>query len=322
MRRLPPVLIEDGCSRELVSLIRTILAACKEISFRVGQGALSGVLGSTLDENIQGETQKKLDVLSNQLLKDILLESGYVKAIASEEEDFTVAGNPDAKFIVAFDPLDGSSNTDINSLVGTIFSIMEAPEGSDPADHSIFMQPGHQQVAAGYVLYGPCTTLALTTGKGTRIFTLDKTHGSFLLTENFAQIPEETKEFAINASNQRHWTPPMQQYIADLLAGETGPRGRNFNMRWIAAMVGDVHRVLCRGGLFTYPEDTKDPEKPFKLRLLYEANPMAMLVEQAGGLAHTGSERILQIQPKEIHQRVSVILGSKNEVEACLSYHK
>ncbi|GEK11858.1 class 1 fructose-bisphosphatase [Pseudoalteromonas peptidolytica] len=322
MRRLPPVLVEDGCSRELVSLIRTILAACKEISFRVGQGALSGVLGSTLDENIQGETQKKLDVLSNQLLKDILLESGYVKAIASEEEDFTVAGDPNAKYIVAFDPLDGSSNTDINSLVGTIFSIMEAPEGSDPSDPAIFMQPGHKQVAAGYVLYGPSTMLALSTGKGTRLFTLDKTHGSFLLTQDFAEIPEDTKEFAINASNQRHWTPPMQNYIEDLLAGETGPRGKNFNMRWIAAMVGDVHRVLCRGGLFTYPEDRKDPNKPFKLRLLYEANPMAMLVEQAGGIAHTGRERILDIQPEEIHQRVGVILGSKNEVEACLAYHK
>ncbi|MEM5552078.1 class 1 fructose-bisphosphatase [Pseudoalteromonas neustonica] len=322
MRRLPPVLLEDGCPRELISLIRTILAACKEISFRVGQGALSGVLGSTLDENIQGETQKKLDVVTNQLLKDILLESGYVKAIASEEEDYTVAGNPDAEYIVAFDPLDGSSNTDINSLVGTIFSIMKAPEGSDAADQSIFMQPGKNQVAAGYVLYGPCTTLALTTGKGTRFFALDKTHGTFLLTQDFAQVPEDTNEYAINASNQRHWQPAMQSYIDDLMAGETGPRARNFNMRWIAAMVGDVHRVLCRGGLFTYPTDTKDPNKPNKLRLLYEANPMAMLIEQAGGIASTGTERIMDIQPDAIHQRVAVILGSKNEVETCLGYHK
>lgn len=222
MRRLPPVLLEDGCSRELLSLIRTILAACKEISFRVGQGELSGVLGSTLDENIQGETQKKLDVLSNQLLKDILLESGTVKAIASEEEDYTVAGNPDAEYIVAFDPLDGSSNTDINSLVGTIFSIMKAPVGSDAADEKIFMQPGHQQVAAGYVLYGPSTMLALTTGKGTRMFTLDKTQGSFLLTQDFAAIPAKTNEFAINASNQRHWEPAMQNYINDLLAEHEG----------------------------------------------------------------------------------------------------
>ena len=322
MRRLPPVLLEDGCPRELISLIRTVLAACKEISFRVGQGALSGVLGSTLDENIQGETQKKLDVLTNQLLKDILLESGYVKAIASEEEDYTVAGNPNAEYIVAFDPLDGSSNTDINSLVGTIFSVMKAPEGSDPADQSIFMQPGKSQVAAGYVLYGPSTVLALTTGKGTRFFTLDKTHGTFLLTQDFAQVPVDTNEYAINASNQRHWQLAMQNYINDLIAGDTGPRARNFNMRWIAAMVGDVHRVLCRGGIFTYPTDTKDPNKPNKLRLLYEANPMAMLIEQAGGIASTGTERIMDIQPDAIHQRVAVILGSKNEVETCLGYHK
>ena len=317
MRRLPPVLLEDGCPRELISLIRTILAACKEISFRVGQGELSGVLGSTLDENIQGETQKKLDVLTNQLLKDILLESGYVKAIASEEEDYTVAGNPDAEYIVAFDPLDGSSNTDINSLVGTIFSVMKAPEGADPADQSIFMQPG-----INYVLYGPSTILALTTGKGTRFFTLDKTHGTFLLTQDFAKIPADTNEYAINASNQRHWQPAMQNYINDLVAGDTGPRARNFNMRWIAAMVGDVHRVLSRGGLFTYPTDTKNPSQPNKLRLLYEANPMAMLVEQAGGIASTGTERIMDIQPNAIHQRVAVILGSKNEVETCLGYHK
>lgn len=322
MRRLPPVLIEDGCPRDLLSLIRTILAACKEISFRVSQGELSGVLGSTLDENIQGETQKKLDVLSNQLLKDILLESGYVKAIASEEEDYTVAGNPDAEYIVAFDPLDGSSNTDINSLVGTIFSIMKAPKDKAADDPSIFMQAGKHQVAAGYVLYGPSTMLALTIGKGTRLFTLDRTHGSFLLTEDKVAIPEDTKEFAINASNQRHWLPPMQNYIADCLAGEEGPRKKNFNMRWIACMVGDVHRLLCRGGLFTYPEDTKNPEKPFKLRLLYEANPMAMLVEQAGGVAYAGLDRILDIEPQEIHQRVAVTMGSKNEVEICLDYHK
>lgn len=322
MRRLPPVLLEDGCSRELLSLIRTILAACKEISFRVSQGALSGVLGSTLDENIQGETQKKLDVLSNQLIKDILLESGYVKAIASEEEDYTVAGDPDAQYIVAFDPLDGSSNIDINSLVGTIFSIMEAPKDADPSDPSIFMQAGKKQVAAGYVLYGPSTMLALTTGKGTRLYTLDKTHGSFLLTQEKLTIPADTNEFAINASNQRHWLPPMQQYIEDCLAGTEGPRNKNFNMRWIACMVGDVHRLLTRGGLFSYPEDTKNPAKPYKLRLLYEANPMSMLVEQAGGLSYAGTERIMDIEPSEIHQRVAVTMGSKNEVETCLSYHK
>ena len=324
MRRLPPVLLEDGCPRELLSLIRTTLAACKEISFRVGQGALSGVLGSTLDENIQGETQKKLDVLSNQLLKDMLLESGFVRAIASEEEDFIVEGEAGGRFLVAFDPLDGSSNIDVNSLTGTIFSILPVPEGKgddDPITEEDFMQPGVNQVAAGYVMYGPSTIFALTTGKGVKFFTLDKTHGSFLLTEDNVTIAEETQEFAINASNQHKWEIPMQRYIRDILDGKGGIRGKNFNMRWVACMVGDVHRILCRGGIFTYPAHTDEANKPFKLRLLYEANPMGWLIEQAGGLVSTGHENILEIKPTELHQRVPVILGSKQEVKICLDYH-
>lgn len=322
MRRLPPVLREDGVDLDLLSLIRTILAACKEISFRVSQGALAGVLGSTLDENIQGETQKRLDIVSNQLFKDITLESGFVRAIMSEEEEFSVPGSPDGRYLVAFDPLDGSSNTDINSLIGTIFSIMEAPDGASPDDQSMFLQPGNKQVAAGYVLYGPSTMLVLTTGKGVRMYTLDKTHGGFLLTEEKVTIPPTTQEFAINMSNQRFWEPAMQQYIDDLLQGEEGPRQKRFNMRWIAAMVGDVHRLLCRGGIFTYPTDHKNKQKPYKLRLLYEANPMSFLVEQAGGASSTGYERIMDMQPNDIHQRVAVIMGSKNEVETCLEYHK
>ena len=325
MRRLAPVLREDGVELDLLSLIRTILAACKDISFRVGQADLAGVLGSTLDENIQGETQKKLDVLSNQLLKDMVLESGFVRAIASEEEDFIVEGEAGGRFLVAFDPLDGSSNIDVNSLTGTIFSILPVPEDKadgEPITEQDFLQPGRNQVAAGYVMYGPSTILALTTGKGVKFFTLDKTHGSFLLTQDNVTIAEETQEFAINSSNQHKWEIPMQRYIRDILDGKGGIRGKNFNMRWIACMVGDVHRLLCRGGLFTYPEDTKNPEKPFKLRLLYEANPMAMLVEQAGGVAYAGLDRILDIEPQEIHQRVAVTMGSKNEVEICLDYHK
>jgi fructose-1,6-bisphosphatase I len=321
MRRLAPVLRQDGVDAELIALLKTILAACKEISFRVSQGALAGVLGSTLDENIQGETQKKLDILSNELLKDMLLETGSVKAISSEEEDLPVAGNPDGQFLVTFDPLDGSSNTDINSLLGTIFSILPAKADLAADDPAQFLQPGTAQIAAGYVLYGPSTMLALTTGKGTRLYTLDKTYGGFLLTQEVVQIPSVTAEFAINMSNQRYWEPAMQHYIADLLLGKTGPRGKNFNMRWIAAMVGDVHRILCRGGIFMYPTDTKDPKKPYKLRLMYEANPMSYLVEQAGGASTTGYERIMDIQPTDIHQRVSVILGSKHEVESCLQYH-
>ncbi|OUS27236.1 fructose-bisphosphatase [Thalassotalea sp. 42_200_T64] len=322
MQRIAPALRQDNVPLDLISLIKTILAACKEISFRVGQGHLSGVMGSTLDENIQGEVQKELDVVSNQLLKDILLESGFVKAISSEEEDTTVAGNESGKYIVSFDPLDGSSNIEINSLIGTIFSIMEAPAGMSADDPDMFKQAGVNQVCAGYVLYGPATTLALTTGNGTHFYTLDKTHGSFMLTERDVKVTENTSEFSANMSNQRFWHEPMQNYINDLVAGTDGPRERNFNMRWIAAMVGDVHRVLVRGGLFTYPADSKDAKKPYKLRLMYEANPMSFLIEQAGGLSVTSTGRIMEIEPTDIHQRVEVILGSKNEVEKCLSYYK
>ncbi|NQY34465.1 MAG: class 1 fructose-bisphosphatase [Alteromonadaceae bacterium] len=322
MQRLAPALREDNVPLDLISLIKTILAATKEISFRVSQAHLGGLMGSTLDENIQGELQKKLDVVANELFKAILLESGFVKAISSEEEDTSVAGDEDGKFIVSFDPLDGSSNIDINSLIGTIFSIHEAPQDLEADDAAMFKQPGNKQVCAGYVLYGPSTMLVMTTGSGTHFYVLDRTHGGYLLVERNVQIPQKTQEFAINMSNQRFWQPAMQNYINDLLLGDTGPRGKNFNMRWIAAMVGDVHRVLCRGGIFTYPADSRNAERPYKLRLMYEANPMAFLVEQAGGLCVTSQGRIMDIVPTGIHQRVEVILGSKNEVEACLEYYK
>ena len=322
MKRLNSQLQQDGAPLELILLIRTLLAACKEISFRVSQGALAGVLGSTLSENVQGETQKKLDVISNQILKDTLREPGYVKAISSEEEEDVVPCSPDGNYLVSFDPLDGSSNTEINSLIGTIFSITHAPQWMEADDPSAFLQPGTQSVAAGYVLYGPSTMLAMTTGKGTHIYTLDKTHGGFLLTKPNIELPTQTSEFSINASNQRHWEDPMQRYVADLILGADGPREKDFNMRWVAAMVGDIHRVLCRGGIFMYPFDNRNPEKPGKLRLLYEANPMAFLVEQAGGLADTGEGRIMEVMPTEIHQRVPTIIGSKEEVETCLSYYK
>ncbi|MBA6342277.1 class 1 fructose-bisphosphatase [Colwellia sp. MB02u-10] len=322
MQRLAPALREDNVPLDLISLIETILAATKEISFRVSQGHLSDSMGSTLDENIQGEVQKKLDVVANELFKDILLESGFVKAVSSEEEDTSVAGDEDGKYIVSFDPLDGSSNIDINSLIGTIFSIHQAPTDMAASNPDMFKQSGNHQVCAGYVLYGPSTTLVMTTGSGTHFYVLDRTHGGYLLVERNLQVPEETQEFAINMSNQRFWQPPMQNYISDLLAGDTGPRGKNFNMRWIAAMVGDIHRVLTRGGIFTYPADNRNPEKPYKLRLMYEANPMSFLIEQAGGLAMTSQGRIMDIEPTDIHQRVEVIMGSKNEVEACLGYYK
>lgn len=320
MRRLTPVLKEDKTPTELIMLIRTILAGCKEISFRVSQGELAGVLGSTLDENIQGETQKKLDIISNQLLKDILLEEECVKAIASEEEDNIVAGNENGQYIVAFDPLDGSSNVDINGQIGTIFTVYNGRDDVAAGDERQFAQAGKNQVCAGYVLYGPSTLLVMTTGGPTRGYTLDLTHGGFLLTHPELTVVPECAEFAINMSNQPFWHSESAQYITDVIAGPNGPMAKQFNMRWNAAMVGDVHRILSRGGIFLYPSDVRESTKNGKLRLLYEANPMAMLTENAGGKAYADTTRILDIEPSSLHQRVPVALGSAKEVDAYLSY--
>ncbi|WP_371376067.1 class 1 fructose-bisphosphatase [Thalassotalea aquiviva] len=321
MKRLVQSLKDDNAPSDLINLINTILVATKELSFRVGQGFLSGYHGTTLDENIQGEIQQKLDVVANQLLKDIILESEDVKAISSEEEDEIVAGNENGKYLVSFDPLDGSSNIEINSLVGTIFSILPAPKDNKADDASMFLQPGINQLCAGYVLYGPSTTLVMTTGKGTHFYTLDRSHGSYMLTHKNVELAVDTSEFAINMSNRRYWLEPMRHYIDDLVLGVDGPRERDFNMRWIAALVAEVHRVLNRSGIFTYPLDTKKPGVG-RLRLGYEANPMSFIIEQAGGLSMTSEGRIMEMTPTDIHQRVEMILGSKNEVEKCLSYFK
>ncbi|WP_144212727.1 class 1 fructose-bisphosphatase [Shewanella donghaensis] len=319
MQTLTQTLTNQAVSASLSQLILSLADCSKAISQAVRHGALAGVLGATDQENVQGETQKKLDVITNDMLKDALKAEGNVRGLASEEEDYVVEVNKDGEYLVCFDPLDGSSNIDINSLVGTIFSVLPAGEG-EFNEHS-FLQSGRKQVAAGYVLYGPSTMMALTTGQGTQLYTLDPDSNEFLLTTPEVSISKDTAEFAVNMSNQRFWEAPMQTYVADLLLGSIGPREKSFNMRWIAAMVGDVHRVLCRGGIFTYPTDNKNPEKPYKLRLMYEANPMALLVEQAGGKASTGYGDILDIEPSAIHQRVAVILGSANEVDTCLSYH-
>ncbi len=321
MQQLTQQLQDNNTPADLIQLILSICRACKEITTQLQGGAMTGVLGSAGAENVQGETQKKLDVVSNDILKQTLIASGSVRAVASEEEETIVAGNDEGHYLVAFDPLDGSSNIDINSMVGTIFSIMPAPASAAVSEQD-FLQPGRQQVAAGYVLYGPSVMLVLSLGDGVQMYTLDQQTGEFILTVDRVQIDTETREFAINMSNQRFWAPPMQAYIDDLLAGSDGPREKNFNMRWVAAMVADVHRILCRGGLFTYPWDKRDPDKPGKLRLMYEANPMGMLIEQAGGAAYTDSGPILDIQPEKIHQRVPVILGSINEVNTCVAYHQ
>jgi fructose-1,6-bisphosphatase I len=309
---------------DLRLLIEVVARACKSISVAVGKGALGGVLGDAGTGNVQGEAQKKLDVLSNDILLEANAWGGHLAGLASEEMEHAQPipdAFPRGNYLLLFDPLDGSSNIDVNVSVGTIFSVLRCPDGvSVPADEH-FLQPGTAQVAAGYCIYGPSTVLVLTVGHGTHFFTLDRELGSFVLTRREVRIPEETQEFAINASNQRHWEAPVQRYVADLLSGKQGPRGKDFNMRWIASMVADVHRILTRGGVFTYPLDAKCAAKGGRLRLMYEANPMALLVEQAGGAASTGRGRMLDVTPVHLHQRVPVFLGSKREVEAAERYH-
>ena len=304
---------------QLAQVIDTIANTCKRIDVLLQKGALAGVLGSAENENVQGEEQKKLDVISNDYLIDALKVHPHVGGLASEElDDFTPA-QENGEYLVLFDPLDGSSNIDINMCVGTIFSILPAKNAVTQA--ADFMQAGNQQVAAGYVLYGPSTMMALTVGAGTVFFTYDLDSQEFLLTSQDIQVAADTKEYAINASNQRHWEQPVKRYIDELLAGKTGPREKDFNMRWVACMVGDIHRILCRSGIFMYPYDLKDPAKAGRLRLMYEANPMSMLMEQASGASTTGRVRILDIQPNDLHQRVPVIIGSKHEVDLVTSYH-
>jgi fructose-1,6-bisphosphatase I len=309
---------------DLRLLIEVVARACKAISFNVSKGALGDALGTAGSENVQGEVQKNLDILSNEILLDANEWGGNLAAMASEEMEtfFPIPANyPKGEYLLVFDPLDGSSNIDVNVSIGTIFSVLRCPDGKQATEES-FLQPGTQQVAAGYAVYGPQTVLVLTTGNGVNCFTLDRELGSWVLTQSNMRIPEDTREYAINASNARHWYEPVQKYVGELNDGKDGPRGENFNMRWIASMVADVHRILNRGGIFMYPADKRDPSKPGKLRLMYEANPMSFIVEQAGGVATNGEDRILDIQPTSLHERVAVFLGSKNEVERVTRYHQ
>jgi fructose-1,6-bisphosphatase I len=316
--------IQHHLPSELRLLIEVVARACKGISHAVNKGALGGVLGSAESENVQGEVQKKLDIIANEVLIEANEWGGHLAAMASEEMDgiYVVPNRyPQGEYLLLFDPLDGSSNIDVNVSIGTIFSVLQKPEGSAGVTEQDFLQPGNRQVAAGYCVYGPQTTLVLTLGYGVAVFTLDREQGSFVLTAENVSIPADTKEFAINMSNMRHWDAPVRRYIDECLAGKEGPRTKDFNMRWIASMVADVHRILTRGGIFLYPWDKREPNKPGKLRLMYEANPMAWLIEQAGGAATNGRQRILDIQPQGLHDRVSVILGSRNEVERVTGYH-
>ena len=321
MTTLANYLNADASNPALNDVITTVTNVGKTISQLLRKGALADILGEAGNQNVQGEEQKKLDVLANDLLLEALANNAHCAGVASEELDDATPANADGSLLVLFDPLDGSSNIDINMAVGTIFSILPYQRQGQISANSDFLQAGNQQLAAGYLLYGTSTLLALTIADNVVMFSLDPDSNDYVLIEEDVQIDADTSEYAINASNYRYWQAPMQQYIDELIAGKTGVRGRDFNTRWVAAMVGDVHRILCRGGLFTYPFDTKDANKAGKLRLMYEANPMSLLVERAGGAATDAVQRILDIEPTDIHQRVPVVLGSKNEVDYVKNLH-
>lgn len=321
MTTLANYLNADASNPALNDVITTVTNVGKTISQLLRKGALADILGEAGNQNVQGEEQKKLDVLANDLLLEALANNAHCAGVASEELDDATPANADGSLLVLFDPLDGSSNIDINMAVGTIFSILPYQRQGQISANSDFLQAGNQQLAAGYLLYGTSTVLALTIADNVMMFSLDPDSNDYVLIEEDVQIDADTSEYAINASNYRYWQAPMQQYIDELIAGKTGVRGRDFNTRWVAAMVGDVHRILCRGGLFTYPFDTKDANKAGKLRLMYEANPMSLLIERAGGAATDAVQRILDIEPTDIHQRVPVVLGSKNEVDYVKNLH-
>lgn len=314
-----PTTIPSDHMRQLLDGLST---SCIHIADAVNRQAFMEAT-TTPTMNVQGEQQKPLDILSNALFIEHNQRHGLFAAMVSEEEDHPIVCHPDGPYLIAFDPLDGSSNLSLNAPVGTIFSITRNPSttASTSISEASFIQQGLQQVCAGYAIYGPSTMLVITLGQGTHGFTLDASSKTFVLTHPDINIPEDTAEFAINVSNQRYWEPPIQAYVADCLAGTTGPRKKDFNMRWMGAMVADAHRVLMRGGVFLYPIDSKTAAKGGRLRLLYEANPVGWLIEQAGGLASTGRSSILAITPQAIHQRVPVILGSRNEVNMIERYH-
>ena len=305
--------------KAVAKTVSALASACKEISDLVAAGSLSGELSKLQADKVGGDFQTELDILANTHLIDAL-RTAPVAAVASEELDVPVELDPGAPLIVALDPLDGSSNIDTNVSIGTIFSLLPTPPGGG-AEPAAFLRRGHDQVAAGYVLYGPQTSLVLTVGAGTDIFTLDPASGTFVLTRPQVQVPPVSNEFAINASHARHWDKEVRQWFDDCIAGAEGPRGRNFNMRWIASMVAEAHRILVRGGIYAYPGDAREGYRSGRLRLVYEANPIALLMEQAGGAASTGREPILDRAPRMLHERVPLIFGSREEVARLDRHH-
>ncbi len=312
-----------GATGELNGLVLSVALACKSVATQVAQGALAGVPGGAGATNVHGEAQQRLDMIANDAFLHCVEWGGHVAAMASEElpGTYRVPQGEGARYLLAFDPLDGSSNIDVNVALGSIFSILRAPAEGDAADARAFQQRGSQQVAAGYAIYGPSTMLVLSVGNGVHAFTLERSIGEFLLTHPDLRIPERTSEFAINSSNSRFWEGPVRRYVAECLAGASGPRARDFNMRWIASLAAEAHRILMRGGVFLFPRDCKDAAKAGRLRLLYEANPIAYLIEQAGGRASTGRARMLDVEPTELHERIPFVFGSREEVERIERYH-
>lgn len=306
----------------LNAILSDVADACKKIALAIDKGAVAGNMGSLGSENIQGEVQKALDVITNDIFIEACQQSGYIAGMASEEQvdviEIADENKKNGDYLLMFDPLDGSSNVNVNISVGTIFSILKS--SNNKPDLADYLQSGTAQICAGYALYGTSTMLVLTTGSGVNGFTLDTDSNEFLLTHPNMQIAKETQEFAINMSNYRFWREPVQRYIDECLQGEEGDRKKDFNMRWVASMVAEVHRILMRGGVFMYPTDAKS--RSGKLRLMYEANPMSFIVEQAGGASSTGTQRILEVQPTGIHQRVPVMMGCKSEIDRIASYHQ
>lgn len=324
---LPLFLVQEqrrfGGTGAFTALMTDICTTCKTISNEVNRGAMAGTMGYAGSRNVQGEDQKSLDVLANDIFLYMTDQGGNWAGMVSEElEDVHLSVGSDGRYLLLFDPLDGSSNIDVNIAVGSIFSILRLPDGADPSDCKSFLQPGIKQVAAGYALYGSSTMMVWTSGKGVNGFTLDRNVGVFVLTHPNIRIPEMGSEYAINASRHRFWNEPTRRYVEECDAGKKGPRGRDFNMRWVGSMAAEVHRILLKGGSFLYPTDSDNISRGGKLRLLYEANPMAFIIEQAGGLATNGRKRILDIEPTKLHERTGVFLGSRSEIERITQFYK
>ncbi len=307
---------DDPLKNATAAAIRGVADASADIAHRIVVGPLDGDLAADTGEAGSGDTQKALDVLANGRIIDALI-GAAVAAIASEELAAPLEAG-EGQVAVAIDPLDGSSNIDTNVSIGTIFSVLPVPPAT--RGEAIFMQPGSAQLASGYVIYGPRTGMLLTAGEGTHAFTLDPVTRQFRLTGPNVAIPQDSNEYAINASNYRHWSPSVRSYIDDCIAGREGPRGEDVNMRWIASLVAECHRILVRGGVFLYPADARKGYENGRLRLIYEGNPIAFLVEQAGGKAFDGRTRILDIVPSAIHQRTPLIFGSAGEIDRIARY--